>query len=185
MKKSYKLTICALCIAIGCILPTFFHMFGMGTAFSPLHFPSLLCGLICGPWYGLACGVLNPILCSLFTAMPPVARLGYLVPEIACYGLFSGLFFRLVQRRRHSFAADAGEASAKMLTRHLYIALIGALLIGKIVGGIFRAILFTGGTYTVALWATTFFVESLPGIVVQLITIPLIYLALKKAKAIK
>ena len=178
MKKSYKLTICALCIAIGCILPTFFHMFGLGTAFSPLHFPSLLCGLICGPWYGMACGVLNPILCSLFTGMPPVARLGYMVPEIACYGLFSGLFFRLIRRKK---TPDTGSG----LTRQLYAALIGALLIGKVVGGIFRAILFTGGTYTVALWATTFFVESLPGIVVQLITIPLIYLALKKAKAIK
>ena len=99
MTKSKKLCICALCIAIGCVLPTFFHMFGLGQAFSPLHFPSLLCGLILGPWYGLACGILNPVLCSLFTGMPPVARLAYMVPEIACYGFFTGLIFRALRKR--------------------------------------------------------------------------------------
>lgn len=173
MSKAKKMTICGLCIAIGCVLPTFFHMFGLGQAFSPLHFPALLCGLVCGPWYGLACGVLNPILCSLLTSMPPVARLGYLIPEIACYGLFAGLFFFMLQKR-----------SGDHTLRNIFCALVPALLIGKIVGGIFRAVMFTGGTYTVKLWATSFFVESLPGIVVQLITIPLVYLALKKAKLI-
>ena len=148
-------------------------MFGLGTAFSPLHFPALLCGLICGPWYGLACGVLNPLLCSLLTAMPPAARLPYLVPEIACYGFFAGLFFLSVFAGRRSTA------------RCLYLSLILSLFIGKVVGGIFRAVLYTGGTYTVRLWAVTFFVESLPGIAVQLVTIPLIYLALKKAGLLK
>lgn len=170
MTKAKKLTVCGLCIAIGCILPSFFHMFGLGTAFSPLHFPALLCGLVCGPWYGLACGVLNPLLCSLFTGMPPAARLGYLVPEIACYGFFAGLVFFAIRRR-----------SKDHLMRDLYLALVPALLAGKVIGGIFRAVLFTGGTYTVRLWAVTFFVESLPGIIVQLVTLPLVYLALRRS----
>ena len=173
MSKSKKITVCGLLIAIGCILPSFFHMFGLGTAFSPLHFPALLCGLVCGPLYGLACGILNPILCSLLTGMPPAARLGYMIPEIACYGLFAGLIFFAIRKK-----------SSENTMRDLYIALVSALLIGKAVGGVFRALMFTGGTYTVKLWATTFFVESLPGIVVQLITIPLVYMALKKAKLI-
>ncbi|MEG2259926.1 MAG: ECF transporter S component, partial [Oscillospiraceae bacterium] len=57
MEKTKNLVISALCIALGVILPIAFHAIpNAGSIFLPMHIPVLLCGLICGPIYGLVCG---------------------------------------------------------------------------------------------------------------------------------
>jgi len=72
--KIFRLIITSLCIAIGVVLPVAFHSIpNAGSIFLPMHIPVLLCGLICGPFYGLACGILAPLLSCLLTGMPPVA----------------------------------------------------------------------------------------------------------------
>ena len=58
-RQAVRLTTTALCIALGLLLPTVFHVFGTGagTALLPMHLPVLLCGLLCGWQYGAACGL--------------------------------------------------------------------------------------------------------------------------------
>ena len=63
----------------------------------------------------------------------------------------------------------------------MYICLIIATLAGRIVGGLAKALVFSAGSYSFKAWATAYFVSSLPGIVLQLILIPILYLALQKA----
>ncbi len=165
-----RICLTAACIALGCVLPTAFHSVGLGSILSPMHIPVLLCGLICGGGSGLICGIVTPILSSLLTSMPGPAMLVSMVPELAVYGLVSGLLM--------------GHVRTGKTLADLYIALGAAMLLGRIVGGIAKALFFTGGTYTVAMWLTGYFVEAVPGILCHLILVPVLVLALYRAKVL-
>ena len=71
-RQAVRLTTTALCIALGLLLPTVFHVFGTGagTALLPMHLPVLLCGLLCGWQYGAACGILVPLLIGCIMRFP-------------------------------------------------------------------------------------------------------------------
>ena len=167
MNKTRKLVLTALFLALGVVLPLALHAIpNAGSIFLPMHLPVLLCGLICGWPFGLACGVLTPLLSSLLTGMPPAAYLPSMVFELAAYGLVAGLLLRFV--RTKSAAAD------------LYIALVGAMLAGRVVYGALNALIFRAGDYSMALWLTASFVTALPGIVIQLVLIPILVAALQK-----
>ena len=167
-----KTTVSAVCIALCCVLPTMFHSVGLGSAFSPMHIPVLLCGLVCGGGFGAACGLFGPLLSSMVTGMPGPAMLPSMIPELIAYGLISGLMMRFVR---------TGKQSADV-----YIALGSAMLLGRVVGGIAKALVFmgTGEAFTVSLWVSSYFVGSFPGIVAHLIVIPVLYIMLAKAKMI-
>jgi len=167
-----NLTVTALCIALCAVLPMGFHALNLGPTFSPMHIPPLICGLVCGPVYGAVCGLLGPIISSLTTSMPPVARLWFMVPELVAYGLLSGLFFKLI--KTGNLYAD------------IYCALVPAMVLGRIVGGIAQAItmMATAKEYSIAMWATGYFANAMPGIILHLILVPAVYIALDKAKLV-
>ncbi len=165
-----RICLTAACIALGVVLPTAFHSVGLGSILSPMHIPVLLCGLICGGPHGLLCGIFAPILSSLITSMPGPAMLVSMVPELAVYGLVTGLLASFVR---------TGKGVAD-----LYIALGGAMLLGRIVGGIAKAVFYTGGGYTIAMWLTGYFVEAVPGIVCHLILVPVLVMTLERARVI-
>lgn len=167
MSHTKKLVFAGLCAALGLILPMVFHTVpGGGTVFLPMHLPILLCGLLCGPWYGLACGVITPILSSLLTQMPAAAALPGMTCELAVYGLTAGLLLRLPIRRR--------------LPR-LYLALVGAMLAGRVAAGLLNGLLFRAGSYSLSIWLTASFVTALPGILIQLVLLPGLVLLLCRA----
>ena len=66
----------------------------------------------------------------------------------------------------------------------LYTSLIIAMLFGRIVAGAAKALIFAKGEITIAAWATSYFVTSLPGIIIQLVLIPTIVFALMKANLV-
>ena len=172
MSKTKKLVFAGLCVAIGVALPIAFHSIpNAGSIFLPMHIPVLLCGLLCGPLYGLACGVLAPLLSSLLTGMPPVSFLPSMLCELAVYGLVTGLLLRWIH--------------TKSTAANIYLSLLGAMLAGRIVSGVLNALIFRAGEYSIQLWLTAAFVTALPGIAVQIIVIPLIVLALQKAKLVQ
>jgi len=167
-----KLVLASLCVALGVVLPMAFHsVANAGSIFLPMHIPVLLCGLICGWPYGLACGLLTPVLASLFTGMPPMAYLPSMICELAVYGFTAGLVKQFIK-------------TGKPLL-DTCIALVCAMLAGRLVFGALNALLFRAGDYSFAVWATAAFVTALPGIVIQLVAIPALVLALQKAKIIE
>lgn len=173
MKLSYvkKAILTAACIALCVVLPMAFHAIpNAGNIYCPMHMPVLLCGLICGWPFGLLCGVAGPALSSLFTGMPSMAYLPSMVIELAVYGLIAGLLMQMIH--------------TKKLFGDLYISLIGALLAGRIAAGASRALIFAPGSYSMAAWATSYFVTALPGLVIQLALLPAIAFALEKARLI-
>lgn len=172
MSAIKKICITAICIALCCILPTAFHSVGLGATFSPIHIPVLLCGIICGGGYGAACGLIGPLLSSMITSMPGPAMLPSMVPELIAYGLIAGLMMKLVH--------------TKKVYADLYISLATAMLLGRVVGGIAKALVYMGSgeSFTLAIWAAGYFVGTAPGIVCHLILIPVVVAALMKARLI-
>ena len=162
-----RLTFTAVCLALCVVLPLALHAIpDAGTLLSPMHLPALICG-----WpYGLLCGLLGPVLSSAITGMPPAAYMPPMIVELAVYGFVSGLLMQLIR--------------TKNLYADLYISLLSAMLLGRIVAGAARALFFAAGSYTMSLWATSYFINSLPGIIIQLILIPIIVVSLTRAHLI-
>lgn len=164
-----KTIISAICMALCVILPLAFHLIpDGGTLFSPMHLPVFICGLVCGWQYGLLCGLFGPVLSSFITGMPGIGYLPTMMLELALYGLISGLLIHLIHTRNK--------------TADIYISLVSAMLIGRIITGIARAFLFAPGSLSIQIWATSYFVSCLPGIIVQFILLPILYHALERAK---
>ena len=161
-----KSIITAICLALCVVLPQIFHAIPDGGAiYCPIHIPVLLCGLICGWQYGILTGLVGPALSSLLTGMPTFVQLPPMMVECAVYGLITGLLMLLV----HTKKAPAD----------VYIALIAAMIVGRVASGAARALIFSSGTeYTIKIWAVTYFITSIPGIVIQLILIPALIAAL-------
>lgn len=172
MSSVKQATITALCIALCYVLPVVFHATGLGSAFSPMHIPVLLCGLVCGSGYGIFCGIAGPVLSSVLSGMPTVTQLIYFVPELTVYGFVTGLMMKLVR--------------TKKLVVDLYISLAVAMLAGRLVGGIAEALFYlgTGQTFTLAAVAAGYFVTTIPGIICHLIVIPILVTTLMKARLI-
>ena len=162
-----RLTITALSVALCVVLPMAFHVIpNAGSVMLPMHIPVLLCGLICGWQYGLLCGVVGPLVSSLVTGMPPAAVLPGMMVECGMYGCVGGLLMERI--RTGSLYAD------------LYICLPVAMLAGRVISGIVKALILTPGLGFTA-WATASFVTALPGISIQLILIPTLIVALTRA----
>lgn len=171
MQMSYvkKMVFTAVCAALCLVLPMAFHTVpNAGSVFLPMHIPVLLCGLICGWPYGLVCGLIGPAISSL-TGMPPMAMLPSMMVECAAYGAVTGLMMRFV--RTKSSVAD------------LYISMVTAMLLGRTVAGLAKALIFAPGTPAFA-WVTTSLVTGIPGILIQLIVMPAVFFALTKARLI-
>lgn len=122
-----KLVSCALCIAIGVLLPMAFHVIpNAGSIFLPMHIPVLICGLFCGAPYGLACGIITPFLSSMTTGMPPAMILPQMMIELAVYGLVTGLCLKTHQYQKrnvkiiHEFNyCDACRKNREWLNQHI------------------------------------------------------------------
>ena len=84
------------------------------------------------------------------------------------YGAMTGLFYR-------SFKWN------------LYVSLLAAMLVGRVVSGIANAVLFgiTGAPYGFEAFLTASFVTALPGIAIQIVFIPVLVIAIEKLKLVE
>lgn len=171
MSNVKKSIITAVCIALCYVIPLMFHgIQNAGNIFCPMHIPVFICGLICGWQYGLLCGIAGPALSSALSGMPPVAILPSMMVELAVYGTVAGLMMKLV--RTKSTYAD------------LYISLIVAIVCGRVLAGLAKALIFARGSYSMSAWIAGSVVTSWPGTVIQLVFIPTIVFALMKSHLI-
>lgn len=171
MSNVKKSIITAVCIALCYVIPLMFHgIQNAGSIFCPMHIPVFICGLICGWQYGLLCGIAGPALSSALSGMPPAAILPSMMVELAAYGTAAGLMMKLV--RTKSTYAD------------LYISLIVAIVCGRVLAGLAKALIFARGSYSMSAWIAGSVVTSWPGTVIQLVFIPTIVFALMKSHLI-
>lgn len=172
MKKStiYDLVTAAMLFAIGLTLPFLTGQLpDIGNMLLPMHLPVLLTGFVCGWKYGLAVGAILPIFRSLVFGMPILYPSAFTMAfELACYGFLTGFIFLLMKKK-------------DLLA--VYISLVSAMLVGRIVKGIMNAVCYgaMSKSYTFAMFISGAFVEAVPGIVIQLVLIPAVLIAIKKA----
>ena len=170
MRSVKKMTLASVCVALCVVLPIAFHSIpDAGTVFLPMHIPVLICGMICGWPYGLLCGLMGPLLSSLITGMPPAAMLPAMMVECGTYGAVSGLVLKFLR-------------SGKLYV-DLYVALVAAMIAGRVISGIAKALIFSPGM-AMSAWVTASFVTALPGIVIQLVFLPGVVAMLMKARVI-
>ena len=165
----YKLTYAAICLAMAFVLPFVTgNIPEFGNMLCPMHLPVLLCGFLCGWQWGAAVGFVAPLLRSLILMRPPLYPTAIAMAfELAVYGLLAGLLYLLLSERRG----------------RIYIALVGSMLGGRIVGGLVQTILLGFGKegYTSSIFFTEYFVKAWPGILLQLILIPVVVSARRRA----
>ena len=167
--KTKRLVLSAMLLCMGLVLPFLTGQIKeIGDSLLPMHIPVMLCGLLCGAGYGGAVGLMMPFVRSLFFGMPPIyPNAVWMSLELATYGFVIGiLYFRA---KRKSLAV-------------LYISLISAMLAGRVVWGISKALLLGlgGKAFTVGMFVSGGFIDSLPGMILQLILIPFIVKMIEK-----
>ena len=167
--KTQRLTVSGFLVALGIVLPyVSAHGLGIsGNVLLPLYIPVFLCGFLCGPYYGAVCGITLPLLNSLLTGMPsPFPMLPIILPELTVYGLISGLLFSKTSLRKNKFG--------------VYLALLISMICGRIAyATAFYTLLLSVGEFK-ALTVGSAIVTGLPGIIIQLLTIPSIIFIIGK-----
>ncbi len=164
-----KLVLAAMCLALAMVLPLLTGQIPeIGSMLSPMHIPALLCGFICGPWWGLAVGFVSPLLRTMIFGMPPIAAALVMAFEMAVYGFTAGLFYRILPKK----------------IPFLYVSLIGAMLAGRVVWGIVSWIsaIAQKGSFTFGAFLAGAFLNAVPGIICHILLIPLIVIALRAAR---
>ncbi len=165
--KTKKLVLTAFFVALGVTLPfVIIRSQEIRSLISPMHIAPLLAGLTVGPIEGLIVGILSPILSSLLTGMPAAPRVPGMVVELAFYGLVGGLGMKYLPLKG---------------MKKVYVSLIIAMICGRIAGGLVQAFIMNPGNYSLAIWTTSYVTGTLPGMVIQIIFIPLVVRALQKA----
>lgn len=174
MSKQVKhLVYAAVCLALCLILPFLTGQIrSIGNALCPMHIPVLLAGYLCGPWWALAVGAIAPLLRFVLFGMPVLFPMGIsMCFELATYGLVCGLLYRALPKK----------------ISHIYVSLICAMVCGRIVWGAARALL-SGVAQAPFTWAAFWagaFTTAVPGIIVHIALIPLIVMALQRAKLVE
>lgn len=165
--RTRDLTTAGLLLALAVLLPLAFHAFDLGQAFLPMHIPALLGGFLL-PWtYAGIVGLLAPLLSSLLTGMPPMPYGVAMVFELAAYGAVASLLYR---------GLKWGQ----------YPTLLGAMVIGRVVSGLANwtlAVLVTGKVFSLTVFMSSVTIAAMPGIVTQLILIPLVIALVRRSRA--
>ena len=161
----------AVCLALCMLLPFLTGQIPqIGSALSPMHIPVLLAGFLCGPWWAMAVGFAAPMLRHVWMGMPPLITAIAMSFELAGYGLFSGLLYRLLPKK----------------TVNIYVSLIGAMILGRIIWGIAMVVIsgVTGSAFTWSAFMAGALLNAIPGIILHIVLIPILVMALKRAKVL-
>lgn len=174
--KTFKIVFTGISIALCVVLP---EITGgnkeLNTMLCPMHIPVLVCGFVAGGLSGVVCGITGPLLRSLLFSKPHLFPNAVAMSiELAGYGFFSYLFFRMFKKTKL-------KPYFKIL-----LALIPAIIIGRLLWGLAAWGLFTIAdiAFGAKKFLNTLILMTYPGTIIQLVFIPGIVLALHKVKAL-
>lgn len=168
-----KLILAALCLALCMLLPFLIGQIPeIGKRLSPMHIPVFLCGFLCGPWWGLAVGAIAPIMRSAMFGMPVLYPDAVVMMfELATYGAAAGILYRALPKKPWG----------------VYVALIAAMILGRLVWGAAKWLLLgmSGTPFTLQMFLAGAVVNAIPGIILHIVLIPVIVLAMQRASLIR
>jgi len=162
-----KLVYSAMCLALCLVLPFLTGQIPqVGSMLLPMHIPVLLCGFLCGGGWGAAVGITAPLLRHVLFSMPPAPGCYSMAFELAVYGLVVGLLYKRLGKG----------------VRSIYISLICAMVAGRVVWGAVQVAILGLGSFPFSAFVAGAVTSAIPGILLQLVLIPLLVGALDKAK---
>ncbi|MGI6604999.1 MAG: ECF transporter S component [bacterium] len=168
--KARSLAVAGLLVAMAVTLPLAAHVIKVGgPVLLPMHIPIFLAGLLLSPGLAVLVGVLSPIVSFLLTGMPPLSppMLPLMVVELATYAL-----------------------ALSLLTRHgitnIWVSLPVTMVLGRVSLGLAAAVIGPLFNFHVnpVIYVYGAFIQGLPGLALQLISIPLVAAYLKRAHVV-
>ena len=164
-----RLILAALFLALAYIMPFLTGQIPeVGSMLCPMHIPVLLCGFFCGwPW-GLVVGFIAPLLRSLLTGgFPPMFPTAVCMAfELGTYGFVAGFMHKRLPKKKP----------------FVYCSLISAMIVGRLVWGcaMFICTGISQSEFSFSAFIAGAFTTAIPGIIVQLILIPILVMLLDK-----
>ena len=172
--KILKMVLSALFLAMAYVLPFVTGQIPeIGSMLCPMHLPVLLCGFFCGPAWGAVVGFIAPIFRSMLTGgFPPMFPTAVCMAfELAAYGSVAGIMHKLLPRKK----------------LFVYCSLIVAMVAGRLVWGVamFVFLGISGGAFTFAAFLAGAVTNAVPGIILQIVLVPIIVILLDNTKILK
>ena len=165
MKKQnhlINLALAAMFLALAFVIPFLTGQIQqIGNMLCPMHIPVILCGFICGAPWGLAVGFTAPILRSAILGMPQMYPVAFAMAfELAAYGLISGILYRVLPKKKG----------------YIYLSLIISMIIGRLIWGVvqFCCMGLDASKFGFASFWAGAVTNALPGIIIQIILIPIV-----------
>lgn len=172
MNNRRKMIFAAFFLALGLVMPFLTGQIReIGNKLLPMHIPILLCGFMCGWKYGFVVGFIAPLLRSMIFGMPmPVVAVG-MAFELAVYGTMTGVLYEKLKKTKLA----------------IFVSLLSAMVAGRVVWGIVSALLYgvQREPFTWNIFVGSALLNAIPGIILQLILIPVLIMSLEKAGVMK
>lgn len=163
-----KIVLASLLIALGLVLPFLTGQIPViGRQLLPMHIPVLLGGFVLGGSVGSLVGFVTPVLRSVIFGTPPLFPTAVSMSfELAAYGYLTGALYHTFPRK-------------KVL---IYLNLILSMLGGRLVWGMVSFVLYgiSGTVFTWEIFVASAFWRAIPGIVLQIVLIPMLVMRLQK-----
>ncbi len=170
-RRTFRMVLSAMFLALALVLPFLIGQIPeIGKALCPMHIPVFLCAFFCGPWYAAVIGFIAPLLRGVMFGMPALMPMGIgMAFELAAYGIVTGVLYQMLPKKKP----------------YIYCSLLGAMVVGRIVWGVVRAII-AGVTQTefgMEAFVAGALTTAIPGIILHIILIPIIVMALQRYTA--
>ncbi len=166
-EKTVRMILAAFFLALAYVLPFLTGQIPeIGSMLCPMHLPVLLCGFLCGGPWGLAVGLVAPLLRSLTLGMPPLYPTALCMAlELATYGAVAGWMHRQLPRKKP----------------YVYASLLVAMLAGRLVwgGAMLVCLGVEGERFLPAAFLAGAVTNAIPGILLQILLIPLLVMFLE------
>ena len=171
--ETKKLTLSAMFLALAFVMPFLTGQIPqIGSMLCPMHIPVLLCGFFCGAPWGLAVGFVAPILRSFALGMPPMFPTAFCMAfELATYGFVAGWLHHKLPRKKIN----------------IYLSLLCAMISGRLIWGavMFACMGFDASVFGLSAFMAGAVLNAIPGIVLQIVLVPIVVIALEKIVAKK
>ncbi len=141
----------------------------LGAALCPMHIPVIICGFVCGPFWGMVVGAAAPLLRAFMFGMPTAFPDAFAMAfELAVYAFVAGMLYKKLKK---NIFMTYVTLLASMVSGRLVWSLVMVViaLIGKLDEPISFALIWSS-TVTGSIW----------GIVLQIVAIPPIISVLKQ-----
>lgn len=169
-----KLVLAGLMLALCQVLPFLTGQIPqIGGMLLPMHFPVLLAGYLCGGFWAGLVGFVAPLLRFVLFGMPPIYPIGLSMAfEMAVYGVVVGLIYPKVKEKG---------------VLGVYLSLVPAMVAGRLVWGAVRFVMagMSGSAFPFSAFLSGAVLSAVPGIVLQLVLLPLLVQGLRRAGVLK